>query len=230
MYMYIHIHMYMAIWGLFKIMVLQNCPYTALSRTFRALARPSRIGIGNMIMLSCAYFVKNTQDDCIKNITSYRNWKHMSLLQSTELMALGKSVFLWGRLTPGHWFCTHSLKNFWTCDIAEWTRPFWVRAGLGRIRLSRTFRGPFANLSPLSRLNNTISENNVYARVAFKICVNQGANANLRTWDNTKLKPVRIHWQRKADVYISLYIYLSKLYRCNIQTQPCKENCQAWIL
>ena len=44
----------------------------------------------------------------------------------------------------------------------------------------------------------------------FIVCVNQGAAANVRTWDNTKLKPVRIHRQRKADVYISLYIYLSK--------------------
>ena len=44
----------------------------------------------------------------------------------------------------------------------------------------------------------------------FIICVNQRAAANVRTWDNTKLKPVRIHRQRKADVYISLYIYLSK--------------------
>ena len=33
-----------AIWGLFKITVPENCPYAALSRTFRALSRPSRIG------------------------------------------------------------------------------------------------------------------------------------------------------------------------------------------
>ena len=32
---------------LFKIMVPQNCPYATLSRTFRALSRPSRIGTGN---------------------------------------------------------------------------------------------------------------------------------------------------------------------------------------
>ena len=32
------------IWGLSKIMVPENCPYAALSRTFRALSRPSRIG------------------------------------------------------------------------------------------------------------------------------------------------------------------------------------------
>ena len=75
-----------------------------------------------------------------------------------------------------------------------------------RIRLSRTFRGPFANLSRISRLKNAISETNVYARVAFIICVNQGATANFRTWDDTKLKPVRIHRQKKADVYISLYM------------------------
>ena len=132
----------------------------------------------------------------------------MSLFQSKELMALGNSVFLWGRLTSGHWFWTHSLQNFWSLDIAEWTRPFWVRAGSVRIRLSRTFRGPFANLSRISRLKNTISETNDYARVAFIICVSQGAN--FRTWDDTKVKPVRIHRQKKADVYISLHIYLSK--------------------
>ena len=131
----------------------------------------------------------------------------MSLLQSTELMALGKSVFLWGRLTPGHWSCTHSLKNFWTCDIAEWTRPFWVRAGFGRIRLSRTFRRPFANLSPISRLNSIFSENNVYARVAFIICVNQGANAILRTWDNTKLKPF-VSIDKEKQMSTSLYTYI----------------------
>ena len=32
------------IWGLSKIMVPENCPYAALSRTFRSLSRPSRIG------------------------------------------------------------------------------------------------------------------------------------------------------------------------------------------
>ena len=32
------------VWGLSKIMVPKNCPYAALSRTFRALSRPSRIG------------------------------------------------------------------------------------------------------------------------------------------------------------------------------------------
>ena len=45
------------IWGLFKIMVPQNCPYAALSRTFRVLSRPSRIGTWNIIMFLCAYFV-----------------------------------------------------------------------------------------------------------------------------------------------------------------------------
>ena len=55
----------------------------------------------------------------------------------------------------------------------------------------------------------------------FITCVNQGATANLRTWDNTKLKPVRIHRQRKAYVYISLYIYIpvKVLYTFNIQSQ-----------
>ena len=56
-------------WGLFKIMVPQNYPCTALSLTFRALTRPSRIGTGNMIMFSCAYFVKRIY-------TRGLYWKH----------------------------------------------------------------------------------------------------------------------------------------------------------
>ena len=57
MYIYICVYVYIYIWGLFKIMVPQNCPYAALSRTFRVLSRPSRIGTWNITMFSCAYFV-----------------------------------------------------------------------------------------------------------------------------------------------------------------------------
>ena len=96
----------------------------------------------------------------------------MSLFQSTESMALGKSVFLRGYLISGHWFCTHSVNKFWRCDNVEWTSPFWARVGSGRIRLSRTFRGPFANLSRISHLKNEISETNVYARAFFIIYAN----------------------------------------------------------
>ena len=60
----------------------------------------------------------------------------MSLFQSTELMALGRSAFLRRSLTSARWFCTHSLKSFWSCDVAEWPSPFWARVGSGRIRLS----------------------------------------------------------------------------------------------
>ena len=75
----------------------------------------------------------------------------------------------------------------------------------------------------------------------FIVCVNQGAAANVRTWDNTKLKPVRIHRQRKAYIYISLYIYIylskccihsiysPKMSQAWILWQFCKANCQAWI-
>ena len=34
-------------WGLFKILVPQNCPYAALSRTLRALSRCSKINTWN---------------------------------------------------------------------------------------------------------------------------------------------------------------------------------------
>ena len=170
-------------WGLSKIMVPENCPYAALSRTFRALSRPSRIGTWDYDrVLVCKFVTKIHRRIVFKNITDWRSvFKAalvtfllcvMSLFQSTESMALGKSVFLWGRLTSGHWFCTHSLKSFWSCDNAERTSPFWARVGSGRIRLSRTFRGPFANLSRISRLKNEISETNVYARVSFIIYAN----------------------------------------------------------
>ena len=55
-------------WELFKIMVTQNCPYAAVSRTFRALSRPSRIGTGNYDhVFVCIFRNKDLQEDCIKN-------------------------------------------------------------------------------------------------------------------------------------------------------------------
>ena len=142
-------------------------PKTALTPRFREpfapFRAPAESGHGIMIRFSvCKFVTKIYRRIVFKNITDWRSvFKAalvtfllcvMSLFQSTESMALGKSVFLWGRLTSGHWFCTHSLKSFWSCDNAERTSPFWARVGSGRIRLSRTFRGPFANLSRISRL------------------------------------------------------------------------------
>ena len=151
-------------------MVPENCPYAALSRTFRALRAPAESGHGIMIRFSCA-------------ISSQRFTGGLYLKHS------------FGHLTSGHWFCTHSLKSFWSCDIAERTSPFWTRVGSGRIRLSRTFRGPFANLSRISRLKNEISETNVYARVSFTIlCQSMCARAN-RARKNAKHE------------YDNLYIY-----------------------
>ena len=164
-YIYIHIYTYIYIyqqiysfcskqvhiWGLFKIMVPQNCPYAALSRTFRVLSRPSRIGTWNIIMFSwffvCIFRTKDFTVGLYLNFT-YRNWMKLETHESvpvTELMALGKSVFLCGSLTSGHWFCTYCLKNFWSCDVAEWTIAHFG-PGLGRedspfADLSRTFRG-----------------------------------------------------------------------------------------
>ena len=110
-------------WGLSKIMVPKNCPYAALSRTFRALSRPSRIGTWDFDkVFVCKFVTKIYRRIVFKNVTYWISvFKAalvtfllcvMSLFQSTESMALGKSVFLWGRLTSGHWFCTHSLKSF----------------------------------------------------------------------------------------------------------------------
>ena len=144
-----------SIWGLSKIMVPETCPYTALSRTFRALSCPSRIGTWDCDQVFVRNFVT-------KIFTGGLYLKHS-----------------FGHLTSGHWFCTHSLKNFWSCDIAERTSPFWARVGSGRTHLSRTFRGPFANLSRISRLKNNISETNVYARVSFtNLCQSMCARAN----------------------------------------------------
>ena len=109
-------------------------------------------------------------------------------------------------MTSGRWFCTLLWKAFQVATLQNGL-AFWARVGSGRIRLSRTFRGPFANLSRISRLK-TKSETNVYARVVFIIYANQGATANLRIWDNTKLKPVRIHRQIKSRClrYITQYL------------------------
>ena len=50
-------HFIQIIWGLFKIMVPENCPYATLSRTFRA---PEESGQGIMTMFSCAYLFINS--------------------------------------------------------------------------------------------------------------------------------------------------------------------------
>jgi hypothetical protein len=125
-----------------------------LRRAFANLSRPSRIGTWDYDQVFvCKFVTKIYRRIVFKNIADWRSvFKAalvtfllcvMRLFQSTESMALGKSVFLWGRLTSGHWFCTHSLKSFWSCDIAERTSPFWARVGSGTI----PFRKPFADLS-----------------------------------------------------------------------------------
>ena len=205
-------------------MVPENCPYAALSRTFRALSRPSRIGTWDYDQVFvCKFVTKIYRRIVFKNITCWRSvFKAalvtfllcvISLFQSTESMALGKSVFLWGRLTSGHWFCTHSLKNFWSCDNAERTSPFWARVGSGRIRLSRTFRGPFANLSRISRLKNEISETNVYARVSFMIYANHAGchcqlseHGTIRNMNPVAILQGKLPNMNTITIY-NLYIY-----------------------
>ena len=84
-------------------MVPENCPYAALSRTFRALSRPSRIGTWDYDrVFVCKFVTKIHRRIVFKNITDWRSvFKAalvtfllcvMSLFQSTESMALGKSV------------------------------------------------------------------------------------------------------------------------------------------
>ena len=203
-------------------MVPENCPYAALSRTFRALSRPSRIGTWDYDrVFVCKFVTKIHRRIVFKNITDWRSvFKAalvtfllcvMSLFQSTESMALGKSVFLWGRLTSGHWFCTHSLKSFWSCDIAERTSPFWARVRSGRIHLSRTFRGPFANLSRISRLKNEISETNVYARVSFIIYANHaGCHCQLSEHKTIRnMNPVAILQGKLPNMNTITYIFIN---------------------
>jgi hypothetical protein len=153
------------IWGLSKIMVPENCPYAALSRTFRTLSRPSRIGTWDYDKVFVCKFVTTIYRRIVfKNVTYWRSvFKAalvtfllcvMSLFLSTELMALGKSAFLWGRLTSGHWFCTHSLKSFWSCDIVEKLAHFGPQLGPGGFAFRKSFRGPFVNLSWFFSSNN----------------------------------------------------------------------------
>ena len=71
LYVYIYnIIIYIHIWWLFKIVVPENCPYAALSRTFRA---PAESGQGIMIMFSCAYFVIKIHR---RIVSKTRKWKH----------------------------------------------------------------------------------------------------------------------------------------------------------
>ena len=137
--------------GLFKIMVPQNCPYAALSRTLRALSCCSKINIWNYDhVFVCIFRTKDEKGNCIQNIIKTHLYSGL----------FDPSQCLWS---------THSLKSVWSCDIAE-SSPFWARVWSGRIRLSRTFREPFAPLpriSRISRLKSKCSETNVYLTVAL---------------------------------------------------------------
>ena len=151
------------IWGLFKITVPENCPYAALSRTFRALSRPSRIGTWDYDRVFVWKFVTKIYRRIVfKNITYWRSvFKAalvtfllcvMSLFQSTESMALGKSVFLWGRLTSGLdiGFAPILWKAFEVATLQKELAHFGPGLGPGQspfANLSRTFREPFADFS-----------------------------------------------------------------------------------
>ena len=151
--------------------VVQNygTPKLPLRRPFANLSRPfapqqNRDMEYNNVFV-CIFRTKDLQQDSVGlylNFT-YRNWMKLETHESvpvTDLMALGKSVFLCGSLTSGHWFCTYCLKNFWSCDVAEWTIAHFG-PGLGRedspfANLSRTFREPFADFSPKNTFLETI--------------------------------------------------------------------------
>ena len=144
-------------------MVPENCPYAALSRTFRALSRPSWIGTWDYDQVFvCKFVTKIYRRIAFKNITSWRSVFKAALVSYIlavrdesvpvhRVDGIGQVSVTWGRLTSGHWFCTHSLKSFWSCDIAERTSPFWARGWVREdspfANLSRTFREPFADFS-----------------------------------------------------------------------------------
>jgi len=67
---YITIILPICIWGLSKIMVPEDCPYAALSRTFRTLSRPSRIGTRDYDQVFvCKFATKICRRIVFKNIT-----------------------------------------------------------------------------------------------------------------------------------------------------------------
>ena len=196
-----------------------------LRRAFANLSRPSWIGTWDYDQVFvCKFETKIYRRIAFKNIISWRSVFKAALV-SYILAVRDESVPVHrvdgiGQVSVT---CTHSLKSFWSCDIAERTSPFWVRVGSGRIHLSRAFRGPFANLSRISRLKNEFPETNVYARVSLIIYANQGATANLRTWDNTKHESCGNSARKTAKheyCYYNLfmYIYIYVFINSGIQT------------
>ena len=180
-------------------MVPENCPYAALSRTLRALSHPSRIRTwDNDQVFVCKFVTKISRRIVFKNITDWRSvFKAalvtfllcvMSLFQSTESMALGKSVLREDVWLLDIGFAPILWKAFEAATLQKELAHFGPGVGSGRIHLSRTFRGPFANLSRISRLKNEISETKCLCKgVFYNLC--QSCRVPLpivRTWDNTK--------------------------------------------
>ena len=113
-------------------------------------------------------------------------------------------------MTSGHWFCTHSWKKILKLrQCRKNYSPFWARVGSGRVRLSRAFRGPFANLSRISRLKNEISEAKCFCKSVYNN-LRQSCRVPLpivRTWDNTKHESCG-NSARKTAKY-EYYIFIS---------------------
>ena len=122
----------LSLYSLFNIMIPRNCPFAALSRTFRALSRPSRIGIGkwyHVFVWICR--TKGLYGDRIGNITYISN---------AEVEAFDKVVF---QIAPQR---KHKVKQLWRgFEAATWQDkldhfgPGWDPGRLA-------FRQPFANL------------------------------------------------------------------------------------
>ena len=152
-------------------------------------------------------------------------------------MALGKSAFLWGSLTSAHWFCTIFIEKFLKLRRCRMNLPIlvqgWVWEDSPFANLSRTFREPFADFSPKKyNFRNWCLCNGGF----YNLCY-QGASANLRTWENTKLKPVHISIDKQKQMSTWLYTYICQSVVYMQYTDSIKDpvailqgNCRKWIL
>ena len=119
-------------------------PKTALTPPFREpfapLRAPAESGHGIMIRFSCA----NSSQRFTGGL--YLKTRYQIGDPFSKLLQLHSCCACMSQ-------CSSPL-DFWTLVLHPFfekpcrMRPFWVRAGSGRIRLSRTFREPFAELSP----------------------------------------------------------------------------------
>ena len=158
-------------------------------------------------------------------------------------MALGKSMFPWRSLTFAHWFCTNLLiflevamlqnefAHFGPTHFASKNRaPIWSHSPF---RLSRTFRGPFANRSRIFCPRKVLSKIYIYA--FFLVCVSgchcQFIDMGVRNWN------LFISIDKQKHMSTSLCTKICQRVVFMQYTTPSKDpvailqgNCRAWKL